>query len=58
MPVSQPASVVFGGPDLKTLYITTAWEGMGEAQRAAEPLAGTLFSVELEVGGVPPARYG
>ncbi|KQW93953.1 SMP-30/gluconolaconase/LRE-like protein [Massilia sp. Root418] len=58
MPVSQPASCVFGGPDLKTLYITTAWEGLSEAQRAAEPLAGSLFAVQLDVGGAPPARYG
>ncbi|WP_229490537.1 SMP-30/gluconolactonase/LRE family protein [Pseudoduganella namucuonensis] len=58
MPLSQPASCVFGGPDLKTLYITTAWEGMSEEQRAAEPLAGSLFAVDLDVAGVPPARYG
>lgn len=58
MPVSQPASCVFGGPDLKTLYITTAWEGMSDAQRAAEPLAGALFAVDLDVAGLPPARYG
>ncbi|CAN7469058.1 SMP-30/gluconolactonase/LRE family protein [Pseudoduganella sp. LjRoot289] len=58
MPVSQPASCVFGGPELKTLYITSAWEGMSDAQRAAEPLAGSLFAVDLDVPGVAPARYG
>jgi sugar lactone lactonase YvrE len=58
MPVSQPSSCAFGGPGLKTLYITSAHEGMGAAQRAAEPLAGALFCVELDVAGVPAARYG
>jgi sugar lactone lactonase YvrE len=49
---------VLGGPDYKTLFITTAWEGMTQEQRAQEPLAGALFAVEVDVPGVPPARYG
>ncbi|WP_295991880.1 SMP-30/gluconolactonase/LRE family protein [Rugamonas sp.] len=58
MPVKQPTSCVFGGPDLKTLYITSAHQGMDAGQRADDPLAGALFSVRLEVGGVPGATYG
>lgn len=58
LPVSQPASCVLGGPDYKTLYITTAWEGLSAEQRAREPLAGALFAVDVDVPGVPPARYG
>lgn len=58
MPVSQPTSCVFGGPDLKTLYITSAHQHMSAERRAGEPLAGALFSVQLDVAGVPPARYG
>lgn len=58
MPVTQPSSVTFGGADLKTLYITSAWQGMDAAARAADPLAGALFSVQVDVPGVAPARYG
>ena len=58
MPVRQPSSVAFGGPDLKTLYITSAWQGFDEAQRAADPQAGALFAVQLDVAGVHAARFG
>jgi len=58
MPVTQPTSCVFGGSDLKTLYITSAHQGMNAEQRAADPLAGALFSVRLEVAGVAGATYG
>src|SRR5262249_36493131 len=40
VPVSQPTCPAFGGPDLSDLYLTTAWQGLDEKQRAAEPLAG------------------
>lgn len=58
LPVKQPSSCVLGGPDLKTLFITTAWEHYDAAQRAAEPLAGSLYAVEVDVPGVPPSRFG
>lgn len=58
MPVTQPSSVTFGGADLKTLYITSAWQGMDAAARANDPLAGALFAVQVDVPGVPAARYG
>lgn len=54
LPVSQPTSCTFGGHDLKTLYITSASLGLS-AQ--AEPLAGSLLAVTLEVGGFPAARF-
>lgn len=57
VPVSQPSSCTFGGAGMKTLFITTAREGLTAAQLGKEPLAGALFSVELPVGGMAPARY-
>lgn len=46
----------FGGPDLSTLFCTTALEGMTEAARAAQPQAGATFCVEAGVKGLsePP----
>ena len=57
-PVGQVTSCAFGGPDLRTLYVTTASTGLDDRQRAEQPLAGGLFAVEVEVAGVPAARFG
>jgi sugar lactone lactonase YvrE len=56
VPVSQPSCPAFGGPGLTDLYLTTAWQGMGEADRAAQPLAGHLLRSRPGVQGqrVPP----
>lgn len=51
VPVSQPSSCAFGGPDLATLYVTSAWDGLED--RASEPLAGALFAFEPGVPGQP-----
>ncbi len=53
LPVSNVSSCTFGGPDLRTLFITTAWEGMSETQRQAEPLAGGVFALRTDVPGQP-----
>jgi sugar lactone lactonase YvrE len=53
LPVSNVSSCTFGDDDLRTLYITTAWEGFTEAQRQAEPLAGSIFAVRTDVPGLP-----
>lgn len=53
LPVSRVTMCAFGGPDLRTLYITTAWEGMGDAERGREPLAGGLFAASPGVQGLP-----
>ena len=56
LPVTQPTSCAFGGPDLDVLYVTSAWKGLGPDARAREPLAGSLFRVEPGVSGVPIGR--
>lgn len=53
MPVSNITSCAFGGPDLKTLYVTTA--GMGAP--ASERLAGGLFALPTDVAGIPERRF-
>ncbi|MCR5879735.1 SMP-30/gluconolactonase/LRE family protein [Phenylobacterium sp. J367] len=52
VPVSQPTSCAFGGPDLSTLYITSAWDELPEAARARQPLAGSLFAFDAGVKGL------
>jgi sugar lactone lactonase YvrE len=52
-PVEQPSSCAFGGPDLATLYITSAREGLSPEALAGQPLAGSLFAFEPGVRGLP-----
>lgn len=56
MPVSQVTSCVFGGVDLKTMFITSAAVGLSASELASQPDAGGLYAVELDIGG-PPTRY-
>jgi sugar lactone lactonase YvrE len=57
LPVSNVTSCTFGGPDLETLFITSAWQELSDAQRAEQPLAGALFRVDPGVRGRPAAEY-
>ncbi len=54
---SRVSSCCFGGSDLRTLYITTAREDLSEAERAAEPLAGSVFAARVAVPGLPSFRF-
>ncbi|MEE8171424.1 MAG: SMP-30/gluconolactonase/LRE family protein [Alphaproteobacteria bacterium] len=56
-PVSRVTSCALGGADLKTLYVTSAFFRLTDEQRAAEPLAGALFAVKVDVPGLPEPRY-
>ncbi len=53
VPVSRPTCPSFGGKDLKTMYITSAREGMTAEQLAAEPASGGVFAIEVDVPGLP-----
>lgn len=53
VPVEQPSSCAFGGEDLRTLFITSAREELSEEALKDQPLAGSLFSLEVEVPGLP-----
>ncbi|MDB5842537.1 MAG: gluconolactonase [Herminiimonas sp.] len=53
LPCSQVTSCAFGGPDFKTLYISSAADGLSAQQLEREPLAGGLFAIDLEIAGLP-----
>lgn len=57
LPVSRPTCPAFGGPDLKTLYVTSAWQGFTPAQRAAEPLAGGVFAIRVDTPGLAEPAF-
>lgn len=53
LPVSQVTSCAFGGPLLRTLYVTTARTGLSASALQTEPLAGGLFAIDVDVAGLP-----
>jgi sugar lactone lactonase YvrE len=57
LPVSQVSSVMFGGDDLRTLYVTTSRQRMSEEALGREPLAGMLLAIDADVCGLPESRY-
>jgi len=57
LPVQKPTSCMFGGPDLRTLYVTSAvWDLDDEALRR-QPWAGGLLALDAGVAGLPEPRF-
>jgi xylono-1,5-lactonase len=52
LPVSNVTNCAFGGPDLRTLFITSARAGLSPAQLEAQPLAGGLFAARVDACGL------
>jgi sugar lactone lactonase YvrE len=57
VPAPRVTSCTFGGPDLRTLFITTAKVGLDEPALAAFPDSGSIFACRPGVTGHPVARY-
>ncbi|HEY6483351.1 MAG TPA: SMP-30/gluconolactonase/LRE family protein [Steroidobacteraceae bacterium] len=58
VPTTNPTACCFGGPDLKSLYITTARYGLTDAQLGSEIYAGGVFAVRTEVPGASVWAFG
>ncbi len=56
LPVRCPTMPAFGGPDLRTLYVTTACARRPADELAAQPLAGRVLTLRMAVPGLP-ARF-
>jgi sugar lactone lactonase YvrE len=57
LPASNVTSCCFGGPTLEELYITTAKQGLTDAQRAEQSQAGDLFMVRPGVVGTASVPF-
>ena len=57
--ISAPnvTSCCFGGQDMKTLYITTARQGLQAEQLEEFPLSGSLFSCETNIVGIESTLF-
>jgi sugar lactone lactonase YvrE len=58
LPVRCATMPCFGGPDLKTLYITTSREKRPDAELADQPLAGRVLTMRVETPGMPANLFG
>lgn len=57
LPVQKPTSCMFGGPDLRTLFVTSAvWDLTGPAL-AEQPWAGGVLALDVGVAGLPEPRF-
>jgi sugar lactone lactonase YvrE len=57
LPTDHITNVAFGGPDLKTLFISSARFELGAGRLAAQPLAGALFAVDVDATGLAPNLF-
>ncbi|MGY4831333.1 SMP-30/gluconolactonase/LRE family protein [Sphaerotilaceae bacterium SBD11-9] len=58
LPVRCATMPCFGGPDLKTLYITTSRENRSAEELEAQPLAGRVLTLRMPVAGLPAHSVG
>ena len=58
LPVTQVTACAFGGPNLDTLFITSAAQELDAAELERQPLAGGLFAIKTPYQGVPSFRFG
>ncbi len=57
LPTPHVSSVAFVGPDLGTLVITTAREGLSDARLRAHSFAGRMFTARPGIHGAPVAPW-
>ena len=58
LPCSSPTSCTFGGPDLATLFVTSARFALDPAHIAAHPQEGSLMCLHPGTTGRPAYRFG
>ncbi|MBB4662407.1 SMP-30/gluconolactonase/LRE family protein [Conexibacter arvalis] len=56
-PAPQVSSCALGGPAGRTLYVTSATQGMTAGERSAHPLAGSVFAARAPAAGLVPRPY-
>lgn len=58
VPFQKPTSLMFGGPELRTLYVTSMRFGLDDTALEGQPLAGSLLALDVGVKGVPENAFG
>ncbi len=53
LPVRCPTMPCFGGPDLRTLYVTSSRQNRPAAELVEQPFAGCVLALDVDVPGLP-----
>lgn len=56
-PTSCPTSITFGGPDLRTGYLTSSRSWLTDEQRRCEPFGGAVMTFDAGVAGRPTGVF-
>lgn len=56
-PFKFPTMVAFGGPELRTLFVTSGRWAIADKDAAEHPLDGSIIAVEAPVPGLPCSRW-
>ena len=57
VPAMCPTMPAFGGPDLRTLYVTSARKLREPEELARLPHSGGLFAKQVDAPGLPEPRF-
>lgn len=57
LPIPRPTSCKFGGPDLRTVYVTSAREHLDDDPIARYPLSGSLLAIHVDKPGLKSSRF-
>jgi sugar lactone lactonase YvrE len=57
LPCAHPTAPCFGGPDLRTVFVTSLRHDLPPEVLADKPLSGGIFAVQVDVPGVPVSRF-
>jgi len=57
LPFRKPSSVMFGGNDLRTLFVTSVTHGLTPQELSEQPLAGMLMAIDVGVPGLPETHF-
>lgn len=57
LPLRKPSSVMFGGDDLRTLFVTSVTAGLSREELAQQPQAGMLIAIDVDVPGLPESCF-
>jgi sugar lactone lactonase YvrE len=57
LPAMCPTMCAFGGPDLKTLYVTSARQRREPEELSRLPQSGGIFAMRVDVPGLPEPKF-
>jgi sugar lactone lactonase YvrE len=57
LPCARPTAPCFGGPDMRTVFVTSLRHDLPPEVLADKPLSGGIFAVRVDVPGVPIGRF-